>query len=230
MPAAMVLTIAAFFMVFARLFYFYLKIPYMTFSSKLIEKAVEAFTSLPGIGRKSALRLVLHLLKQDKSATEQLTAALNAMREGIRECSVCRNLADEAICHICVDARRNRSLVCVVENIRDLMAIEDTSQYRGLYHVLGGVISPIEGIGPGDLNIDSLEERVRQGEIREIIMAISPTIEGETTIYYISKKLHPLGVQVSTIARGVAFGGDLEYADEVTLGRSIVARVPYATK
>jgi recombination protein RecR len=202
----------------------------MTFSSKLIEKAVEAFSSLPGIGRKSALRLVLHLLKQDKNATEQFTSALMAMRDGIRECSVCHNLADEAVCQICADARRDRSLVCVVENIRDLMAIEDTNQYRGLYHVLGGIISPIEGIGPGDLTIESLEARARQGEIREAIMAISPTIEGETTIYYISKKLQPLGVQVSAIARGVAFGGDLEYADELTLGRSIVARTPYAAR
>jgi recombination protein RecR len=202
----------------------------MTFSSKLIEKAVEAFASLPGIGRKSALRLVLHLLKQDKTTTEQFAAALTAMREGIRECRECHNLADEEICQICADARRDRSLVCVVENIRDLMAIEETSQYRGLYHVLGGIISPIEGVGPGDLHIESLEERVKRGEIREVIMAISPTIEGETTIYYISKKLQPLGVQVSAIARGVAFGGDLEYADELTLGRSIVARVPYAAK
>lgn len=202
----------------------------MTFSSKLIEKAVEAFASLPGIGRKSALRLVLHLLKQDKSTTEQFTAALTAMREGIRECRVCHNLADSEVCQICADARRDRSLVCVVESIRDLMAIEDTSQYRGLYHVLGGVISPIEGIGPSDLHIETLEERVKQGEIREVIMAISPTIEGETTIYYISKKLRSLGVQVSAIARGVSFGGDLEYADEVTLGRSIVARVPYEAK
>ncbi len=202
----------------------------MTFSSKLIEKAVEAFASLPGIGRKSALRLVLHLLKQDKSATEQFTSALMAMREGIRECRDCHNLADDVICNICSDARRDRSLVCVVENIRDLMAIEETSQYRGLYHVLGGIISPIEGIGPSDLHIESLEERVKRGEIREVIMAISPTIEGETTIYYVSKKLQPLGVQVSAIARGVSFGGDLEYADELTLGRSIVARVPYSAK
>lgn len=202
----------------------------MTFSSKLIEKAVEAFASLPGIGRKTALRLVLHLLKQDKSATEQFTAALSAMREGIRECNLCHNLADGERCHICTDARRDRSLVCVVETVRDLMAIEDTSQYRGLYHVLGGIISPIEGIGPGDLNIDSLVQRAQTGELREIIMAISPTIEGETTIYYLSKKLQPLGVQVSAIARGVSFGGDLEYADELTLGRSIVARMPYEAK
>lgn len=202
----------------------------MTFSSKLIEKAVEAFSSLPGIGRKTALRLVLHLLKQDKSVTDQFASALLAMREGIRECTVCHNLSDNEICQICADVRRDRSLVCVVENVRDLMAIEETGQYRGLYHVLGGIISPIEGIGPGDLNIESLTARVQKGEIREIIMAISPTIEGETTIYYISKHLQPLSVQVSAIARGVSFGGDLEYADEVTLGRSIVARTVYTAK
>jgi recombination protein RecR len=204
----------------------------MNFSSKLIEKAVEAFSTLPGIGRKTALRLVLHLLKQDKSVTEQFTAALTALREHIRECRVCHNLADHEVCNICSDARRDASLVCVVENIRDLMAIEDTGQYRGLYHVLGGIISPIEGVGPGDLNIDSLVQRIQQHEhgVREVIMAISPTIEGETTIYYLSKRLQPLGVQVSAIARGVSFGGDLEYADELTLGRSIVARVPYAGK
>jgi recombination protein RecR len=200
----------------------------MTFSSKLIEKAVEAFASLPGIGRKTALRLVLHLLKQDKTVTEQFTAALQQLREGIRECRVCHNLADAEVCNICADQRRDRALVCVVENIRDLMAIEETGQYRGLYHVLGGIISPIEGVGPADLNIDSLLERVPREAVKEVIMAISPNIEGETTIYYLSKKLQPLGVQVSAIARGVSFGGDLEYADELTLGRSIVARVPYA--
>lgn len=200
----------------------------MTFSSKLIEKAVEAFASLPGIGRKTALRLVLHLLKQDKATTTQFASALVAMREGIRECQTCHNLADEAVCQICADTRRDRSLVCVVENIRDLMAIEDTGQYRGLYHVLGGIISPIEGVSPADLNIDSLMERIAQGEIKEVIMAISPTIEGETTVYYLSKKLQPSGVLVSAIARGVSFGGDLEYADELTLGRSIVARIPYS--
>ncbi len=202
----------------------------MTFSSKLIEKAVEAFASLPGIGRKTAFRLVLHLLKQDKSITLQFTEALVRLREGIRECRICHNLADDEVCQICADARRDRSLVCVVENVRDLMAIEETSQYRGLYHVLGGIISPIEGVGPGDLQIESLTQRVREHEVKEIIMAISPTIEGETTIYYLSKRLQPLGVQVSAIARGVSFGGDLEYADELTLGRSIVARVPYETR
>lgn len=200
----------------------------MVFSSKLIEKSVEAFASLPGIGRKTALRLVLHLLKQDKSTTEQFTAALTAMREGIRSCRVCHNLSDTDVCQICSDNRRDHSLICVVENVRDLMAIEDTNQYRGLYHVLGGIISPIEGVGPGDLNIETLVQRVEQGETREVIMAISPTIEGETTIYYLSKKLQPLGVRCSTIARGVSFGGDLEYADELTLGRSIVTRVPYS--
>jgi len=199
----------------------------MTFSSKLIEKAVEAFATLPGIGRKTALRLVLHLLKQDKSVTEQFASALVAMREGLRECRVCHNLSDEELCQICTDARRDRSLVCVVESVRDLMAIEDTGQYRGLYHLLGGIISPIEGIGPADLNIDSLLVRIQEGTVREVVMAISPTIEGETTVYYLSKKLQPLGVQVSVIARGVSFGGDLEYADELTLGRSIAARLPY---
>ncbi|MBL7776379.1 MAG: recombination protein RecR [Saprospiraceae bacterium] len=199
----------------------------MTFSSKLIEKAVEAFASLPGIGRKTALRLVLHLLKQEPAVTEQFSAALTAMRSGIRECQRCHNLADSDTCHICADARRDRSLICVVENIRDLMAIEDTGQYRGLYHLLGGIISPIEGIGPNDLNIDSLLRRVEAGSIQEVIMAISPTIEGETTVYYLAKKLQPMGIQISAIARGVAFGGELEYADELTLARSIAARMPY---
>ncbi|MEO0008875.1 MAG: hypothetical protein RJA20_3071 [Bacteroidota bacterium] len=202
----------------------------MQFSSRLIEKAVEAFATLPGIGRKTALRLVLHLLKQEKRATEQFTGAVAAMREGIKECNTCHNYSDSDECQICADPRRERTVVCVVEGVRDLMAIEDTSQYRGLYHILGGVISPIEGIGPGELNIDSLVQRAQKGEIKEAIMAVSPTIEGETTIYYLTKKLQPLGVQVTMIARGVAFGGDLEYADEVTLGRSIVARVPYESK
>ena len=199
----------------------------MTFSSKLIEKAVEAFASLPGIGKKSALRLVLHLIKQDPKVAEQFSDSILLMRKGIRECSDCHNFSDEPVCQICLDARRDRTVVCVVEGVRDIMAIEGTGQFRGIYHVLGGIISPIEGINPSDLNIDSLVERVGRGEIREAILAVSPTIEGETTIFYLSKKLTPLGVQISTIARGVAFGGELEYADEVTLGRSIMARVPY---
>jgi len=199
----------------------------MNFSSKLIEQAVSAFATLPGIGKKSALRLVLHLVKQEPAFTEQFAKAVLDMRRNIQTCTVCHNISDSPVCNICGDARRDHSVICVVESIRDIMAIEETAQYRGLYHVLGGVISPIEGIGPQELNIDALVSRVSEGEAKEIIMAISPTIEGETTIFYISKKLKNLDVNVSTIARGVAFGGELEYADEVTLGRSIVARVPY---
>lgn len=199
----------------------------MNFSSKLIEQAVEAFASLPGIGRKTALRLTLHLVGKEADTTEQFAEAIRNMRQNIRHCSVCHNLSDEPVCAVCADKRRDRSLVCVVESIRDVMAIEDTSQYRGLYHVLGGLINPLEGIGPAELTIDSLLQRVASGEIKEIILAISPTIEGDTTMFYISKKLKDSGVSVSTIARGVSFGGELEYADEVTLGRSIVARVPY---
>ncbi|MEY3248164.1 MAG: hypothetical protein RL742_207 [Bacteroidota bacterium] len=199
----------------------------MNYSSKLIENAVEAFASLPGIGRKTALRLVLHLLKQDTQTTRQFAAALTTLREDIRECRTCHNLSDHEICAICADPRRDRALVCVVETIRDLLAIEDTGQYRGLYHVLGGIISPIEGVGPGDLNMESLLQRIEIGEIKEVIMAISPTIEGETTSYYLSKKLRESNIQISAIARGVSFGGELEYADELTLARSILARVPY---
>ncbi len=199
----------------------------MNFSSKLIEEAVSAFASLPGIGRKTALRLVLHLARQQPEAVEQFAEAVAKMRRGIRECERCHNLSDTPVCNICADPRRDQSLICVVEGIRDVMAIEDTGQYRGLYHVLGGVISPIEGVGPAELNIDSLIQRAQAGGVREVIMAISPTIEGETTIFYISRKLKAPGVNISTIARGISFGGELEYADELTLGRSIVARVPY---
>lgn len=199
----------------------------MEFSSKLLEKAVESFAGLPGIGKKTALRLVLHLVKQDATVADGFAESIKMMRNGIKNCQICQNISDSDLCQICLDPRRDRSTVCVVEGLRDIMAIESTGQFRGLYHVLGGIISPIEGIGPADLNIDSLVERVGQGEIREAILAISPTIEGETTVFYLSKKLQPLGVRVSTIARGVAFGGELEYADEMTLGRSIVARVPY---
>jgi len=199
----------------------------MDFSSKLIGQAVEAFASLPGIGRKTALRLTLHLVGKEAENTEQFAAAILNMRRNIQHCSICHNLSDEAVCNVCADKRRDRSLVCVVESIRDVMAIEDTAQYRGLYHVLGGLINPLEGIGPGELSIGSLQQRVAEGEIKEIILAISPTIEGDTTMFYITKKLKDSGVGVSSIARGVSFGGELEYADEVTLGRSIVARVPY---
>jgi recombination protein RecR len=201
----------------------------MNFSSKLIEQSVEAFASLPGIGKKTALRLTLHLVNREPEATERFAEALLNLRRNIQHCSICHNLSDQPVCQICSDTRRDRSLVCVVESIRDVMAIEDTSQYRGLYHVLGGLINPLEGIGPGDLALDSLLMRVTQGETREVILAISPTIEGETTMFYLSKKLKTAGVTISSIARGVSFGGELEYADEVTLGRSIVARIPYYT-
>lgn len=199
----------------------------MNFSSKLIEEAVDAFASLPGIGKKTALRLILHLINQDKDKTEDLANALVKMRLKIKHCQQCHNISDELVCNICTNKQRDQSTICVVESIRDVMAIEDTGQYRGMYHVLGGIISPIEGIGPNDLNIETLMMRIAKDNINEIIMAISPTIEGDTTIFYISKQLQDKEVNVSTIARGVSFGGELEYADEVTLARSIVARIPY---
>ena len=202
----------------------------MNFTSKLIEEAVEAFSSLPGIGKRSALRLVLHLMDQPKEFTEELTDALLKMRQNIKTCKKCFNISDTEVCGVCADERRDHAVICVVENIRDVMAIEDTSQFRGVYHVLGGVISPIEGIGPSELNINPLVERIQNEKVKEVIMAVSPTIEGDTTIFYISKKLKELDVKISTIARGVSFGGELEYADEITLGRSIVARVPYRLK
>lgn len=196
----------------------------MQFSSKLIEDAVNAFAGLPGIGKKTALRLVLHLVQQPTEDSVAFARAIATMRENIQHCTVCGNLSDQHICTICRDERRDPSLICVVESIRDVMAIEDTQQYRGRYHVLGGVIAPIEGIGPADLNIDTLLERAKHPDVQEIIMAISPTIEGDTTIFYINRQLQDVDVSVSNIARGVSFGGELEYADEVTLGRSIVAR------
>jgi len=170
---------------------------------------------------------VLNLVNKNTETTEQFAEAVLNMRRNIRHCEKCHNLSDTPICHICTDTRRNQSLICVVESIRDVMAIEETSQYRGLYHVLGGLINPLEGIGPSELTIDSLLQRVDNGEVAELILAISPTIEGDTTMFYISKKLKNKNVKISSIARGVSFGGELEYADELTLGRSIVARVPY---
>jgi recombination protein RecR len=199
----------------------------MNFSSKLIEQAVEAFASLPGIGRKTALRLVLHLIQQEEEESLRFAEAIAGMRKGIQYCSTCFNLSDDAQCTICRDNRRDRSVICVVESIRDVMAIEDTGQYRGVYHVLGGVISPIEGVGPEQLHIDALVQRIDSGSVQEVILAISPTIEGDTTMFYLSRQLQDKKVRISTIARGVAFGGELEYADEFTLGRSIVARTPY---
>ena len=196
-------------------------------SSKLLEEAVNAFATLPGIGRKSALRLALHLLHEEQDAVAQFSDAIMKMRKHIKFCKNCYNIADSDVCTICANPRRDNSILCVVEGIKDVMAIENTAQFRGLYHVLGGIISPIEGIGPNDLEIDGLIERVETGTIKELIMAISPTIEGDTTIYYISKKLKDADVKITTLARGISFGGELEYADELTLGRSIVSRRPY---
>ncbi len=199
----------------------------MNFSSTLIEEAVMAFATLPGIGKKTALRLVLHLMDQPPQASEQFSEAIVKMRRNIKHCSICHNVADTEICAICTSPKRNSQIVCIVETIRDVMAIEATGQFNGVYHVLGGVISPIEGVGPDDLNIESLEKRVHDKKVKEVIMAISPTIEGDTTIFYISKKIKDSGVNISTIARGISFGGELEYADELTLGRSITTRLPY---
>ncbi|SDK21250.1 DNA replication and repair protein RecR [Catalinimonas alkaloidigena] len=200
----------------------------MHFSSKLIENAVNEVAKLPGIGRKTALRLVLHLLKEDNGTTTDLTEALTRLRQDITYCRQCHNISDHEICAICANPRRDQHTVCVIEDMRDVMAIENTSQYHGLYHVLGGVISPMEGVGPNDLHVASLVRRVTEHDVREVILALSPTMEGDTTAYYVTKKLreartgNPL--RISTIARGVPIGGNLEYADEITLGRSILAR------
>jgi recombination protein RecR len=199
----------------------------MEFSSKLLSRAVDEMAQLPGIGRRTALRLVLHLLKQPREQTLRLTGSLQSLREEIRFCSNCHNVSDTALCEICASAKREKGLVCVVEDIRDVMAIENTAQYRGLYHVLGGKISPIEGIGPQDLNIPTLVEKARKGEIQELIFALSSTMEGDTTNFYLYKQLEPLNIKMSTIARGIAVGDELEYADEVTLGRSIINRIPF---
>jgi len=202
----------------------------MNFSSKHLQNAVEAFSSLPGIGKKSALRLALHLLQQPEDYTQDFVSALSKMRSEVKECNVCFNLSDGYTCSICQNPQRKQGLICVVENVRQVMAIEETGHYHGLYHVLGGVISPIDGIGPQHLNLEGLISRVEQSqETPEVILAISPTIEGETTNLYISRQLEPYNPVISTIARGVSFGNDLEYADELTLSRSISARLPYAT-
>ena len=201
----------------------------MSYSSDLMQDAVDALSKLPGIGRKSALRLALFLLKKDKSVvTDEILNPVRDMIEHIRFCETCHNLADHNQCHICINRTARAETICVVEGIRDVMAIEDTGQYNGLYHVLGGVISPLDGIAPNDLNIDDLISRAQNPQIREVIMAISPTIEGETTIYYLSKKLKEADITISLLARGISFGGELEYADEMTLGRSIVSRTPYS--
>ena len=199
----------------------------MEFSSKLLEKAVNEMAQLPGVGKRTALRLVLHLLKQPSEQTQYLSQALTTMREEVKFCKNCHNISDIEVCEICSNSSRNHSVICVVEDIRDVMALENTQQYRGLYHVLGGIISPMDGIGPSDLEIDSLVNRVAQGNIKEIIMALSATMEGDTTNFYLFRKLKDFPIKVSTLARGVAVGDELEYADEVTLGRSILHRTPF---
>jgi recombination protein RecR len=197
------------------------------YPSRLLEKAVQEFSRLPGIGRKTALRLVLHLLRQDTADVEQFAAAIATMKREVMFCRVCHNISDSEVCPICSDQRRDASTICVVESIQDVMAIENTQQYHGLYHVLGGIISPMDGIGPGDLQIASLTERVAAGGVKEVILALSPTMEGDTTNFYIFRKLADYDVRLSIIARGVAVGGELEYTDEVTLGRSILNRTPF---
>lgn len=199
----------------------------MNFSSKLLENAVAEFAKLPGVGQKTALRLVLHLLNQDKQDVERFSTAVTKLRNEIQFCRVCHNISDQPVCEICSSPRRDHSLICVVEDTRDVMAIENTNQYNGVYHVLGGLISPMDGVGPSDLEVDSLLDRLKENDVKEIIFALSATMEGDTTIFYLDKRLKQFDITISTIARGIAFGGELEYVDEITLGRSIATRVPY---
>jgi recombination protein RecR len=198
----------------------------MIFSSSLLEKAVNEFAKLPGIGKKTALRLVLHLIKQDVGDVTAFSNAIATLREEIKFCSRCHNIADNTLCNICSNTMRKQDIICVVENIRDVIAIESTQQFNGLYHVLGGIISPLDGVGPDQLQIESLVKRITEGHTAEIIFALNPNIQGDTTIYYIGKKLKHLPVKITTIARGIAFGGELEYADEMTLAKSISNRIP----
>lgn len=197
------------------------------FPSLLLDRAVGEFAKLPGIGRKTALRLVLHMLKQSNEDVEAFADALTTLKHDVKYCSVCHNISDTDICPICSNHRRDSSQICVVENIRDVMAIENTMQYHGLYHVLGGLISPLDGVGPSDIEIASLVERVAAGGVTEVILALSPTLEGDTTNFFVSKKLRLYHVNITVIARGISVGNELEYADEVTLGRSILKRTPY---
>jgi len=199
----------------------------MKFSSRILADAVDTFSRLPGIGRKTALRTILYLAQNDMILAGDIISTLQSVVDNLKTCKRCHNIADAELCEICSDNSRSTSLICVVSSVRDVMAIEETNHYRGMYHVLGGVISPIDGIGPEELNIESLLERTINRDVNEVIMAINPTIEGETTIYYLSKKLQNSGVTVTTLARGISFGGELEYADELTLGRSILSRTPY---
>ena len=200
------------------------------YPSRLLERAVQEFSKLPGIGRKTALRLVLHLLRQDTDDVMQFTDAVSQMKQEVKFCRVCHNISDQDICPICSDPRRDSSTICVVENIQDVMAVENTQQFSGLYHVWGGRISPMDGIGPSDLEIDSLVARVAESDIKEVILALSPTMEGDTTNFYIFRKLAAYDVKISIIARGIAVGNELEYTDEVTLGRSILNRTPFDGK
>jgi recombination protein RecR len=198
----------------------------MQFSSSLLENAVNEFARLPGIGKKTALRLVLHLLKQDETFTENFSETIAKMRREIRFCQRCHNVSDADICSICANSLRNQRLICVVENLRDVIAIENTQQFSGTFHILGGVISPLDGIGPDQLKIESLVQRIKKEGTEELIFALSPNIQGDTTIYYIQKKMKEFNCKITTIARGIAFGGELEYADELTLGRSLQNRLP----
>ena len=197
------------------------------YPSILLEKAVGEFSRLPGIGRKTALRLVLHMLRQENESVDNFANALVTLKHKVKYCKVCHNISDTDVCQICSDSRRDKSLICVVENIRNVMSIENTQQFHGLYHVLGGVISPIDGIGPSDLEIDSLVERVKAGGVSEVILALSSTMEGDTTNFYIFRKLADTGVKISVLARGISIGDELEYTDEVTLGRSIINRTTF---
>ena len=199
----------------------------MEFSSKLLERAVNEMSQLPGIGKRTALRLVLHMLRQPKEQTLALSDALQTMRKDVKFCKSCHNISDIELCEICSNPKRNEDIICVVEDIRDVMAIENTSSFRGLYHVLGGKISPMDGIGPHDLNIESLVSKVKEGRVSELILALSSTMEGDTTNFYIYKQIKDYKVTTSTIARGISVGDELEYADEITLGRSIVNRIPF---
>jgi recombination protein RecR len=198
----------------------------MQFSSHLLEEAVQAFAKLPGIGKKTALRLVLHLLRQEEADVKAFSDTIARVRSDIRFCKTCHNISDDQYCSICTDSARQKSVICVVETIRDVIAIESTQQFNGSYHVLGGVISPLDGVGPDQLQIESLVQRIREQQVEELIFALSPTIQGDTTIYYIQKKLPETALRITTIARGIAFGGELEYADEMTLARSLQNRLP----
>ncbi len=199
----------------------------MNFSSKLLENAVNEFSKLPGIGQKTALRLVLHLLNKEQEEVDLFGSSIIKLKQEIKHCNICRNIADNHICEICLSGKRDQEIICVVEDTRDVMAVENTSQYFGVYHVLGGLISPMDGIGPSDLFIDALVQRVATTPVKEVILALSATMEGDTTLFYLYKRLKDFQIPITTIAKGIAFGGELEYADEITLGRSIVTRVPY---